>query len=102
MVGSHSMCMINFPLRASPIDTELLKKMVYENTRNYINQRAQGKESNQYWIVPDAKGIAVSSMSCRQFMRQEIYCTHWYRKGDPIGVFFTYERSRYLYSSFKQ
>ncbi|EMH0428601.1 two-component system sensor histidine kinase RcsC [Proteus mirabilis] len=56
MVGSHSMCMINFPLRASPIDTELLKKMVYENTRNYINQRAQGKESNQYWIVPDAKG----------------------------------------------
>lgn len=70
MVGSHSMCMINFPLRASPIDTELLKKMVYENTRNYINQRAQGKESNQYWIVPDAKGIAVSSMSCRQFMRQ--------------------------------
>lgn len=56
MVGSHSMCMINFPLRASPIDTELLKKMVYENTRNYINQRAQGKEVNQYWIVPDAKG----------------------------------------------
>lgn len=56
MVGNHSMCMINFPLRASPIDTELLKKMVYENTRNYINQRAQGKEVNQYWIVPDAKG----------------------------------------------
>ncbi|QAV21887.1 two-component system sensor histidine kinase RcsC [Proteus hauseri] len=56
MVGSHSMCMINFPLRASPIDTEMLKKMVYENTRNYINQRAQGKEVNQYWIVPDAKG----------------------------------------------
>ncbi|QUT00413.1 two-component system sensor histidine kinase RcsC [Proteus terrae] len=56
MVGSHSMCMINFPLRASPVDTEMLKKMVYENTRNYVNQRAQGKETNQYWIVPDAKG----------------------------------------------
>ncbi|WP_337236036.1 hypothetical protein, partial [Vibrio cholerae] len=48
--------MINFPLRASPVDTEMLKKMVYENTRNYVNQRAQGKEVNQYWIVPDAKG----------------------------------------------
>lgn len=56
MVGAHNMCMIDFPLRASPIDTELLKKMVYENTRNYINERAQGKEANQYWIVPDAKG----------------------------------------------
>ncbi len=53
LVDTQSMCMVNFPIRGTITEPDILKKMVYENYRRLIFEQEQGKEQNAYWAAPN-------------------------------------------------
>lgn len=55
VIGSKSYCMMDFPIRTTVSDIEILKKVGYENIRSYQSLRLQGQERNLYTIVHGAQ-----------------------------------------------
>ncbi|MFY3769708.1 Sensor histidine kinase RcsC [Providencia manganoxydans] len=51
VIGSKSYCMMDYPIRTTVSDIEVLKKIGYENVRSYQSLRLQGQERSLYTIV---------------------------------------------------
>lgn len=51
LIGTASYCLVDFPIRSTVSDIEMLKKVGYESTNTYLVLRQQGKERNLYTIV---------------------------------------------------
>ncbi|EMK3755134.1 two-component system sensor histidine kinase RcsC [Providencia rettgeri] len=55
LVGSRSYCMVDYPIRSTISDIEILKKVSYESVRTYQGLRLRGKERNLFTIVHGAQ-----------------------------------------------
>lgn len=55
LVGSKSYCMVDYPIRSTVSDIEMLKKMSYESVRSFQGLKLQGKERSLYTIVHGAQ-----------------------------------------------
>ncbi|MCR4179194.1 two-component system sensor histidine kinase RcsC [Providencia vermicola] len=55
VIGSKSYCMMDFSIRTTVSDIEMLKKIGYENIRSYQSLRLQGQERNLYTVVHGAQ-----------------------------------------------
>ncbi|WP_369310800.1 two-component system sensor histidine kinase RcsC [Providencia rettgeri] len=55
LIGSQSYCLVDYPIRSTVSDIEVLKKVGYESARSYQSLRLQGKERNIYTIVHGAQ-----------------------------------------------
>ena len=55
LVGSRSYCMVDYPIRSTISDIEILKKVSYESVRTYQGLRLQGKERNLFTIMHGAQ-----------------------------------------------
>lgn len=53
IAGVNSHCMVDFPIRMTASNIELLKRVVYEYMRTYMSMKTQGQERSLYWIVPN-------------------------------------------------
>lgn len=55
IIGARSLCMMDFPIRTTVSDIEMLKKVGYENVRSYKSLKLQGQERSLYTIVHGAQ-----------------------------------------------
>ena len=55
LIGSQSYCLVDYPIRSTVSDIEMLKKVGYESARSYQSLKLQGKERNLYTIVHGAQ-----------------------------------------------
>lgn len=55
LVGSRSYCMVDYPIRSTISDIEMLKKISYESVRTYQGLRLQGKERSLFAIMHGAQ-----------------------------------------------
>lgn len=98
LVGTQSMCMVNFSIRNTTTDSDTLKKIVYENSRRLISLKEQGKERNVYWVVPGARSDSghlyvlapvyvnsqmVAMIGIEQFIRLDTFIQ---RQDRPISI----------------
>ncbi|MBQ0533391.1 MULTISPECIES: two-component system sensor histidine kinase RcsC [Providencia] len=51
LVGSKSYCLVDYPIRSTISDIEILKKVSYESVRTYQGLRLQGKERKLFTIM---------------------------------------------------
>ncbi|NHB93637.1 two-component system sensor histidine kinase RcsC [Photorhabdus cinerea] len=98
LVGTQSMCMVNFSIRNTTTELDTLKKIVYENSRRLISLKEQGKERNVYWVMPGARsdsghlyvlapvyvnGQMVAMIGIEQFIRLDTFIQ---RQDRPISI----------------
>ncbi|MCC8456401.1 two-component system sensor histidine kinase RcsC [Photorhabdus aegyptia] len=98
LVGTQSMCMVNFSIRNTSTEPDTLKKIVYENSRRLISLKDQGKERNVYWVIPGARsdsghlyvlapvyvnGQMVAMIGIEQFIRLDSFIQ---RQDRPISI----------------
>ncbi|WP_236611193.1 two-component system sensor histidine kinase RcsC [Providencia burhodogranariea] len=55
LIGARSHCMVDFPIRTTVSDIEMLKKIGDENVRSYQSLKLQGQERSLYTIVHGAQ-----------------------------------------------
>ncbi|HHR6222553.1 two-component system sensor histidine kinase RcsC [Providencia alcalifaciens] len=53
--GTGSYCMMDYSIRAAVSDIDVLKKVVYDNTRLYKQLKQQGQERNLYTIIHNSQ-----------------------------------------------
>ncbi|WP_445497359.1 two-component system sensor histidine kinase RcsC [Photorhabdus sp. SF281] len=98
LVGTKSMCMVNFSIRNTTTEPDTLKKIVYENSRRLISLKDQGKERHVYWVMPGARsdsghlyvlapvyvnGQMVAMIGIEQFIRLDTFIQ---RQDRPISI----------------
>ncbi|HGN1705530.1 TPA: two-component system sensor histidine kinase RcsC [Providencia rettgeri] len=82
LVGSTSYCMVDYSIRSTVSDIELLKKMSYESVRSFQGLKLQEKERSLYTIVHGA-----------QPDNGQVYLVQPVNEKDMIPAFIGLERS---------
>ncbi|OTA21172.1 hybrid sensory histidine kinase BarA [Xenorhabdus beddingii] len=54
-VDAQSMCMVKFASRGNTVESDIIKKIIYENSRKLVNLKDQGKERIVFGIEPNSR-----------------------------------------------